>query len=174
MKIVITDCDHATIDAEQKAADAAGHELQLTQSATEEEVIANAAGADALVVQYAPITAAVLDALPSVRAVGRYGVGVDTVDVEAATQRGVAVCNVPDYGTEAVSDHAIALALATVRGLRVLDREVRSGAPDLRRTAGAPGASLTVAVGLLVGRALIGAPPSRRRPNVPRWRRRSP
>lgn len=75
MKIVITDCDHATIDAEQKAADAAGHELQLTQSATEEEVIANAAGADALVVQYAPITAAVLDALPSVRAVGRYGVG---------------------------------------------------------------------------------------------------
>ena len=133
MKIVITDCDHATIDAEQKAADAAGHELQLTQSATEEEVIANAAGADALVVQYAPITAAVLDALPSVRAVGRYGVGVDTVDVEAATQRGVAVCNVPDYGTEAVSDHAIALALATVRGLRVLDREVRSGAPDLQR-----------------------------------------
>ena len=57
MKIVITDCDHATIDAEQEAADAAGHELVLTQSATEEEVIANASGADALVVQYAPITA---------------------------------------------------------------------------------------------------------------------
>src|SRR5699024_1398897 len=133
MKIVITDCDHATIDAEQQVADAAGYELVLTQSATEEEVIANAAGADALVVQYAPITAAVLDGLPNVRAIGRYGVGVDTVDVEAATERGVAVCNVPDYGTEAVSDHAIALALATVRGLRVLDREARSGSPDLQQ-----------------------------------------
>lgn len=131
MKITITDCDHATIDAEQKAAADAGIELVLTQSRTEEEVIAHAAGADALVVQYAPITAAVLDALPNVRAIGRYGVGVDTVDVAAATERGVAVCNVPDYGTEAVSDHAIALALATVRGLRVLDRGLRAGRPDL-------------------------------------------
>ena len=131
MKIVITDCDHATIDAEQAVAAEAGVELVLTQSHTEAEVIASAAGADALVVQYAPITVAVLDALPNVRAIGRYGVGVDTVDVEAATQRGVAVCNVPDYGTEAVSDHAIALALATVRGLRVLDRGLRAGRPDL-------------------------------------------
>lgn len=131
MKIVITDCDHATIDAEQKAAADAGIELVLTQSRTEEEVITHAAGADALVVQYAPITATVLDALPTVRAIGRYGVGVDTVDVAAATARGVAVCNVPDYGTEAVSDHAIALALATVRGLRVLDRGLRAGQPDL-------------------------------------------
>src|SRR5699024_9415194 len=138
MKIVITDCDHATIDAEQKAADAAGHELQLTQSATEEEVIANAAGADALVVQYAPITAAVLDALPTVKAVGRYGVGVDTVDIPAATARGVAVCNVPDYGTEAVSDHAITLALAVTRGLRPLDMSIRNATPGLTQAVPIP------------------------------------
>lgn len=133
MKIVITDCDHASIDTEQKVADAAGHELVLTQCSTEEEVIAAAAGADALVVQYAPITAAVLAALPTVRAIGRYGVGVDTVDLAAATERRVAVCNVPDYGTEAVSDHAIALAVATVRGLRILDRGVRNGSADLEK-----------------------------------------
>lgn len=138
MKIVITDCDHADIDPERTVASEAGVELVLTQSTTEEEVIANAAGADALVVQYAPITAAVLDALPTVKAVGRYGVGVDTVDIPAATARDVAVCNVPDYGTEAVSDHAITLALAVTRGLRPLDMSVRSADPGLTQAVPIP------------------------------------
>lgn len=131
MRIVITDCDHESIGPEQEVVARAGAELVRTQSATEEEVIANAAGADAVLVQYAPITAKVLAALPSLRAVGRYGVGVDTVDVAAATARGVAVCNVPDYGTEEVSDHAIALTLSLARGVVGLDRGVRRGSADL-------------------------------------------
>src|SRR5699024_6074736 len=81
----------------------------------------------AILIQYAPVTAAVLDALPQLKAVGRYGVGVDTVDVEAATSRGVAVCNVPDYGVQDVSDHAIALTMSVVRGTAQLDRLVRNG-----------------------------------------------
>lgn len=132
MRIVITDCDHDTIDEERAVAAAHGIDLELARCRSEDDVIAAAADADGIVVQYAPITDRVLAALPGLRAIGRYGVGVDTVDVAAATTRGVAVCNVPDYGTEDVSDHAIALALSLVRGVTQLDRETRDGSYLLR------------------------------------------
>lgn len=131
MKIVITECDHDGFDPERSVTGPAGVELVLTQSRTAGELVVNAAGAGAILVQYAQITAEVMDALPSLRAIGRYGVGVDSVDVDAATARGIAVCNVPDYGTESVSDHAIALTLAVARGIPRLDRGLRAGAFDL-------------------------------------------
>lgn len=127
IKILITDCDHDSIEVERAEARKAGVELELAQCATEEEVIAAAADSDGIVVQYAPITANVLDALPRLKSIGRYGVGVDTLDVQAATDRGVVISNVPDYGTEDVSDHAIALALTLGRGTARLDRELRAG-----------------------------------------------
>ena len=127
MHIVITDCDHDTLEPERAITTRHGRTLALAKALTEDEVIVAGQGAAGLLVQYAQITAKVLDALPSVRAVGRYGVGFDSVDVEAATARGVAVCTVPDYGTEDVSDHAIALALSLARGVVRLDRGVRLG-----------------------------------------------
>lgn len=130
-RVVITECDHDSFAAEHEIADAAGAELVLTQSRTSAELVAHAAEADAILVQYAQITAEVMDALPRLRVVGRYGVGVDSVDVAAATARGIAVCNVPDYGTESVSDHAIGLALAAARGIPRLDRGLRAGSFDL-------------------------------------------
>jgi D-3-phosphoglycerate dehydrogenase len=131
MRIVITECDHDSFSVEREITDAAGAELVLTQSRTGAELVANAAGADAILVQYAQITAEVMDALPALRAIGRYGVGVDSVDIDAATARGIAVCNVPDYGTESVSDHAIGMALACARGIPRLDRGLRAGSVDL-------------------------------------------
>ncbi|WP_432572677.1 C-terminal binding protein [Kineococcus sp. SYSU DK005] len=131
MRIVITDCDHDSVDVERAVARDAGADLVLARCRTEDDVVAAGADADALVVQYAPVTARVLDALPRVRVLSRYGVGVDTLDVPAATARGVAVCNVPDYGTEDVSDHAIALALTLARGTARLDRAVRAGTHSL-------------------------------------------
>jgi D-3-phosphoglycerate dehydrogenase len=130
--VLITECDHDTFDAEIAVARQAGVELRLAQARTAEELVTAAAGAAGLVVQYAEISAAVLDALPGLRVVSRYGVGVDSVDVAAAAARGVTVCNVPDYGTEAVSDHAIALALTASRGVARLDRGVRAGRFDLQ------------------------------------------
>jgi D-3-phosphoglycerate dehydrogenase len=127
IRIVITDCDHASTDIEEAIAAKHGVELTVAQCRTEDDVIAVAADADGLVVQYAPITPRVLDSLPALKAIGRYGVGVDTVDVPAATAHGVAVCNVPDYGTEDVSDHAIALALTLARGSARFDRRIRRG-----------------------------------------------
>ena len=131
MKIVITECDHDSFDAERAVAQAAGAVLVLHQSRTTAELVENARDADGIVVQYAQVTAEVMDALPGLRAIGRYGVGVDSVDIDAATARGIAVCNVPDYGTESVSDHAIALALAAVRAIPRLDRSLRAGSFDL-------------------------------------------
>lgn len=131
MKIVITECDHDSFVTEHAVTDPAGVELVLAQSRTAAEVVANAAGADGILVQYASITAEIMDALPDLRVIGRYGVGVDSVDVAAATARGIAVCNVPDYGTESVSDHAIGLTLAAARGIPRLDRGLRAGSFDL-------------------------------------------
>lgn len=125
--VLITDCDHGDVSIESAAAGRLGYRLVQAQCVTEAEVITAArdSNAVALLTQYAPVTEAVLAALPAVRAVGRYGVGVDTIDVDAATRHGVAVCNVPDYGTEDVSDHAIALSLALLRGLPLLDKQLR-------------------------------------------------
>lgn len=131
MHIVITDCDHESVDIERAGIEAAGGRLTLCQDATPEGIIKNAIDAQGLIVQYGQISAEVLAALPELRVVSRYGVGVDTVDVEAATRHGVAVCNVPDYGTEAVSDHAITLALSVLRDVTGLDRRLRQGQPSL-------------------------------------------
>lgn len=83
-------------------------------------------GANALIVWHnTPITAAGIARLRNCRAIIRNGVGFDSVDIAAAHERGIAVCNVPDYGTEEVADHAIALALALCRQLFPLDQEAK-------------------------------------------------
>ncbi|SDE56889.1 C-terminal binding protein [Auraticoccus monumenti] len=162
MRIVVTDCDHASVDLERQVVADAGGELVLNQTTAAEDVVAGAEGADALLVQYASITREVLEALPEVRVVSRYGVGVDTVDVAAATELGVAVCNVPDYGTEAVSDHAIALVVATIRGLGALDRGVRAGRYDLGSSSVLPIRQFSSQVLGVLGCGRIGAATARK------------
>jgi D-3-phosphoglycerate dehydrogenase len=92
---------------------------------TEENVILEAKDADAILVREAPITAKVIQALQRCKIIARYGVGVDNVDLGVAKERKIYVSNVPDYGTEEVSDHAVSLLLACIRGLLVRDRSLR-------------------------------------------------
>jgi D-3-phosphoglycerate dehydrogenase / 2-oxoglutarate reductase len=125
--VIITDCDHGTIVPEEAVLRAAGVEYRLHQAKSEEDVIAVARDADAIILQYAPVTGRVLDGLPRCRIAVRYGVGVDTVDLAAATERGVMVANVPDYCIEEVSDHAIAMLLSLWRGVTTYDRAIRNG-----------------------------------------------
>jgi D-3-phosphoglycerate dehydrogenase len=94
---------------------------------TEAEVIAAGLEADAILVREAPVSCRVLDALTRCKAIVRYGVGVDNIDLEHARRRGVYVANVPGYGTEEVSDHAAALLLACIRSLRTRDANLRQG-----------------------------------------------
>jgi D-3-phosphoglycerate dehydrogenase / 2-oxoglutarate reductase len=143
--VVIADCDHGSIDPERELLEAAGVELRLGPSTD----------ADVLIVQYATVDGALLDRMPRVRAVIRYGVGVDTIDVDAATARGVWVVNVPDYGTEEVADHAVALMLSLLRGVGLLDRSVREGAWD-HRAAGELRRLSALTLGV-VGHGRIGA-----------------
>jgi D-3-phosphoglycerate dehydrogenase / 2-oxoglutarate reductase len=129
--VAITDCDHGDVDPERAVLDGHDVELRVLACRTPEEVAAQAGDADVLINQYVPVTAAVLDALPRCRLVVRYGVGVDNVDLQAATERGVWVANVPDYGRDEVADHTLALAMALLRGVVALDRSVRDGTWDL-------------------------------------------
>jgi phosphoglycerate dehydrogenase-like enzyme len=101
---------------------------------------AEAAAAHALILWHGPlVTAEVIARMPNCRAIIRNGVGFDTVDTTAAARAGIPVCNVPDYGTEEVADHAIALTLALYRQLFPLDAEAKrlgwriNVAPKMRR-----------------------------------------
>jgi D-3-phosphoglycerate dehydrogenase len=127
MKVLVTDADYSSLDIEADVLVAAGYELVVASCRTAEDVIEAAAGVDTLLVQYAPITADVFEALPQLRLVSRYGVGVDVVDTDAARDHGVWVCNVPDYGTAEVALHAVAMLLALLRNVAGHDREVRAG-----------------------------------------------
>ncbi len=127
MRVLIADFDYADVELERNVLEGAGLELITAQCRNEEGVIEAGGGVSALLTQYAPITARVFDALPELRMVGRYGVGYDIVDVEAARERGVWVANVPDYGTEEVAVHALSMALALLRHLPLYDRDVKGG-----------------------------------------------
>jgi D-3-phosphoglycerate dehydrogenase len=128
MKVLITDAEYPAIDAlERPILERAGFAVELAQCRTPEQVTQAARGATALAVQFAPITREVLEALPEVRIISRYGVGVDTIDLEAAQELGVWVANVPDYCVWEVATHALGMALSLVRHLPFYDRQVRGG-----------------------------------------------
>ncbi len=125
--VAYTDYVFPELEGERTLLAQAGARLLGNQARDEAEVIATCAEAEALIVQLAPVTAAVVAALPRCRMMVRLGIGYDNIDVAAAEARGVAVCNVPDYCTGEVADHTLALALALVRELGPLDARVRAG-----------------------------------------------
>jgi len=95
---------------------------------------------DALLFCWAPVTEKAIAASPGLKIAARLGVGLDNLAVDACTERGIWVTNVPDYCVEEVSDHALAMLLAWARGLLPFDRAVRRGVWDpaaarLRRVA---------------------------------------
>jgi D-3-phosphoglycerate dehydrogenase / 2-oxoglutarate reductase len=98
----------------------------------EDEIIRECRGADGIIVNLAPLTGKVIESLEKCRVISRYGVGVDAVDVQAATRRGIWVANVPDYCDEDVSDQACALFLSCVRNTALRDRQVKSGVWDIK------------------------------------------
>ena len=153
-KIFITDCDHANINEEKAVFDKAGIAYKLVQCKTEDDVIANCQGAVAVCNQYAPLTDKVFSAIPTLKTVVRYGVGVDNVDLVAATKHGVQVCNVPDYGTFEVADQALALMMAVTRKVCQANSQVKEGRWDYAEMAPISRLS-TITVGI-IGLGRIG------------------
>lgn len=123
----ITDCDHDSIQIEREVIEQLTDNFVLLNCKTEEDLIKHCQGAEGLINQYAPFTRRVLSQLPDCKVIVRYGVGVDNVDLEAASEYGIQVCNVPDYGTNEVSDHAIALMFALSRKVVELNTYVKNG-----------------------------------------------
>ena len=131
--VIVADCDHADIEVERRALADVCREVRWLHCRTEDEVIAQCAGAEALLVQYAPLTRRALAHLAHCRVIVRYGVGVDTVDLEAAAERGIVVSNVPDYGTQEVADQALALMLCLTRKVALANARVKRGVWDFRQ-----------------------------------------
>lgn len=139
MEYTVVLCDNKTVDpgTQRDILEAVGIGIELLDEKTEEAVIEAVQGADGLIVDAAtPVTARVLASSETLRVVGRGGIGVDNVDLEAATEEGITVVHVPDYCLDEVSDHALSLLMACVRELPTYDGETGGGTWDW--TEGAP------------------------------------
>lgn len=132
-KIVIVDSDFEDSDQEVRMAREAGVDIALFNDRAPEAIIEHAADADGVITSYGQFPAEVFEALPNLKVVSRTGIGYDSIDVDAATRNGTAVCVVPGYGTEVVSDHAITLALCVLRRLNEVDADMRAGVWDYTR-----------------------------------------
>src|SRR5258705_4946952 len=126
-KILYADNDYAEIDLERALFDQAGIEIVVAQCKTEQQVIEAARGCRGILLQYAPIGAKVVAALPDLGIVSRIGAGFDTVDTDACAAAGVWVANSPDYGVGEVATHALALDLALIRNIVAYDRDIGAG-----------------------------------------------
>mgnify|MGYP002621940249 FL=1 len=105
-----------------------GLDAEIVEAPTDEDgFIAAAKDADAIYAKAIPITKRIIDSLEKCRIIALGSVGVDSVDVKAATERGIPVTNVPDTFIEEVADHAMMLLLASFRRLIEQDRMVREG-----------------------------------------------
>ncbi|MBU8906213.1 C-terminal binding protein [Desertibacillus haloalkaliphilus] len=131
-KVVVTDYEYDSFVPEEEVLNKLGIELTLEQCKTEEDVIAACKDADALINQYAPISRNVIEKLENCKVISRYGVGFNTIDIDAATEKGIVVGNVTDYCLDEVSDHAMALLLSSVRKVTLLNNTVKGGDWDFK------------------------------------------
>lgn len=130
LKAVITDYEYPHVDIERQLIEAAGAQFVAGQAKAEEELIALTCDADVVINQYGLLTPRVISAMKNCRAIIRYGIGLDTIDIPSATKMGIMVCNVPTYGLHEVSDHTIAMLLSSVRKLDIMNQSVKNGTWD--------------------------------------------
>jgi D-3-phosphoglycerate dehydrogenase len=114
-KVLVTDHTFDPLDIEQSVLQPAGATLDARQCKNADQLSELVGDADAVLTQFAPVNARVIAAMKKARVIVRYGIGVDNVDLGAARERGIPVCNVPDYCIDEVADHTIAFTLALTR-----------------------------------------------------------
>jgi len=131
-QVVIIDCDQGSIEEENEEFGRIGAKLTLAQVQEEEDVIRACKEADGLLDQYALLNRRVLENLPKCKVISRYGVGVDSVDLKAATDLGIIVANVPDYCMDEVADQTISMLLGLIRKTAFFDQKVKSGQWNFR------------------------------------------
>src|SRR5438105_280510 len=107
-KVLVTDHTFDPLDIEQTLLQPVGGVIDAHQCKTAAQLLPLVADADAVLTQFARVDAEVIAAMKQARVIVRYGIGVDNVDLEAARQHGIPVCNVPDYCIDEVADHTLA------------------------------------------------------------------
>jgi D-3-phosphoglycerate dehydrogenase / 2-oxoglutarate reductase len=125
--IAVTDSPFPSLDPAKKALARLDPEYRMAKSASADDILAVARDADAVLVTYAKLPRNLLEQLTRCKAIGRFGLGVDNIDLPAAKEFGIAVNYVPDYCLREVSDHAMALLLALARKVTFSNKLVQSG-----------------------------------------------
>jgi len=132
LNILITDCDHGFYDPEEKITSEAGFCLYFAQCKEPQEVINAGPEADALICQYVEINQTVLQSLPRCKVVGRYGVGLDNIDVSVATKLGVKVVHTPGFCSCEVADHTMGLILSLTRQIAHMNKLMKASSDIFR------------------------------------------
>ena len=125
--VAVADSVFPNLDPATKVLAEIDAELQLAPDSSPESVMKLAADADAVLVTYAKINADMIRRMNKARIISRFGIGVDNVDLDAATKQGIVVTKVPDYCIDEVSDHAMALLLSAVRKIPLANDQVHAG-----------------------------------------------
>src|SRR5579883_1023101 len=140
LQVAVSDSVFPNLDPARAVLSKIGAQLHLAEEAKPEAIMRVAKDADALFATYAKITADMIRQMTRCRIISRFGIGVDNVDIPAATERGIVVTKVPDYCIDEVSDHAMALLLSAVRKIPYSNKLVQAG--DWRMPAVVPIARL--------------------------------
>ena len=129
LKVLVTDTDMPSFEIEERVLDGLGVEIRLSPSADEQTLAAEASDAAAIMAGYAPVREPVIAsaARGGCRAIVRYGIGYDNVDIASAERHGIPVANVPDYCSDEVADHTMALLLCHARRIIDANDSVRAG-----------------------------------------------
>lgn len=141
-RVLLTDYAWANLDIERRILHEAQAELVVAEQKDAASLAQLAADCDAIMTNWAKVPAAVIDAAPNCKIIARLGIGLDNIDVAAATRRGIIVTNVPDYCLIEVAEHALALMLALARKVAFYQYETKQGrynlqdGPALRRIEG--------------------------------------
>lgn len=125
--MAVTDCEHIDYTQEREICEANGIGFVKYDLKDEEEAAQVLKDYPVVGNQYLKMTDSLMDKLPNLKCIVRYGMGVDNVDIAAATRHGIKVCNVPDYSVQEVAAHAFAMFMALTRKLKVMDRSMARG-----------------------------------------------
>src|SRR5215212_3410824 len=125
--IAVTDSPFPSLDPAKAALKRIDPELRMAKSPSADDILAVARDADAILVTYAKLPGELLRQLRRCKAIGRFGLGVDNIDIKAAAELGITVTYVPDYCMHEVSDHAMALLLALARKVPLSNTLVQAG-----------------------------------------------
>lgn len=132
--VAVTDYTFPALDVEEAILRPLGARIVAGQAKGAEALLPLVRDADAVITQFAPVNAEVIAAMSRARVIVRYGIGVDNVDLEAARQRAIPVCNVPDYCIDEVADHTLAFILALTRQVVAHCMHLRGGQWGLATT----------------------------------------